>query len=213
MKNIKEFIPSLLGLILSIIAFVVYVITTEKILPLTCVQIFVVPLLLFIIQGLNWTNKIRIPIVFQYLLCIHLVLALILGSGFDFYDKFSWWDLLLHGYFGFLFSFLVFIILFNYDGEKMKPILFLVIIFFITMGAAGLWEIYEFTMDRLLNGDAQRIQESIAQGHTPVYDTMMDLIIAISGILGFYAILFVDKCHNYRISKYIYKAIKKENKE
>ncbi|MDE5545858.1 MAG: hypothetical protein K2I88_00180 [Anaeroplasmataceae bacterium] len=126
-----------------------------------------------------------------------------------YYDEFACWDMILHGYFGFVCSVFVFIILLNYGCEKMKPILFFAIIFFVTMGTAGLWEIYEFIMDRLLDGDAQRVQESIAQGYTPVYDTMMDMIIAIAGIVGFYIAVGIDKLYKYKCIKYIYQEIKK----
>ncbi|MDE7105599.1 MAG: hypothetical protein K2O22_00355, partial [Anaeroplasmataceae bacterium] len=207
MKKIKEFIPSILGGIVSLIGIIVYIVLSEKVLPLICVQILVVPIILLIFQGLNLTKKIRIPTLFSYLLLIHLILALVLGSGFDFYDKIACWDMILHGYFGFLCSFFVFIILLNYDGKKMKPVLFFVIIFFITMGVAGLWEIYEFIMDRLLDGDAQRIQESIALGHTPVYDTMMDMIISILGIVIFYVAIAIDKFSKYKCVKHIYQQI------
>ena len=54
------------------------------------------------------------------------------------------------------------------------------------MGCAAIWEIFEFVCDALLNGDAQRVMESILMGRTPVYDTMMDIIIAIAGCAVFF---------------------------
>ncbi|MDE6655767.1 MAG: hypothetical protein K2J85_02115, partial [Anaeroplasmataceae bacterium] len=209
MRRIKEFMPSIIGLFISIIAFIVYIMISEKIAALTCVQILVVPIILFLLQGLNMTNKISIPILFHYLLLLHLILALILGSGFNFYDKIACWDMILHGYFGFIFSVLVCILLLNYNGEKINSFLFFILIFFVTMGAASLWEIYEFVMDTLLDGDAQRIQESISQGHTPVYDTMMDMIVAILGITVFYISIGIDKMCKYKWLRYIYQKIKK----
>ena len=209
MTKIKYFIPSMLGLNISILGLIIYVVISKEVIPLTCVQILIVPILLLLLQVLNMAKKIRIPLVFHYLLLIHLVMALVLGSGMGYYDEFACWDMILHGYFGFVCSTFVFIILLNYGCEKINPILFFAIIFFVTMGVAGLWEIYEFIMDRLLNGDAQRVQESIAQGHTPVYDTMMDMIIAIAGIVGFYIAVGIDKLYKYRGIKYIYKEIKK----
>ncbi len=213
MKKIQAFLPCIIGFVISVVAFSVYLATTKEISALLCIQILACPLILIIFPVLNLTKKVRIPIVFSYVLLIHLVLALVLGSGFGFYEKIACWDMILHGYFGFVASFLIFIVLINYNGEKLNSILFFVIIFFITMGLAGLWEIYEFIADRILNGDAQRVEESILQGHTPVYDTMMDMIISISGIIGFYVCIGIDKLCGYRITKYLYKDIKNISKE
>lgn len=213
MKKVRDFLPAMLSGVISIIASIIYSVFTKEPKLLTYLQILVGPMILFIIQGLNMTKIIRIPTLLSYLLMLHFFLALILGSAFNFYDRISCWDMILHGYFGFLFSFFVLCILLNYEKERMNPVLLFVIIFFTTMGAAGLWEIWEFTMDSLTNGDTQRIQESIAQGHTPVWDTMMDMIIAIPGILVFYACIGIDKLTGFRFMRYIYRDIKIENKE
>ena len=208
MKKIKYFIPSILGLIISMMGIIIYIAISDEVVALICVQMIAVPIILLVLQGLNMTKKIHFPLVCHYLLLIHLVMALVLGSGMGYYDEFACWDMILHGYFGFVCSVFVFVILLNYDGKKIKPILFFTIIFFVTMGVAGLWEIYEFVMDRLLDGDAQRVQESISQGHTPVYDTMMDMIIAIAGIVCFYIAVGIDKLRNYICIGYIYQEIK-----
>lgn len=208
MKKVKEFLPSLLGIFISLFALLINVVFSEKVNVLTCFQILSMPMILFLLQAWSMTKKIHIPKVFSYVLLIHLFLALVLGSGFDFYNKIACWDMILHGYFGFVASLFVFILLLNYNGEKLHPVLFIAILFLTTMGAAGMWEIYEFVMDRVLGGDTQRVQESISLGYTPVYDTMMDMIIAISGILVFYVCLLIDKICNYKISKSLYFKIK-----
>ena len=213
MKKIQAFLPCFIGLGIVIVAFSIYFATAKEISALLCIQILATPLILIIFPLLNLTKKVRIPIVFSYVLLIHLVFALVLGSGFGFYEKVACWDMILHGYFGFVASLLIFILLLNYNGDKLKAIFLFAIIFFVTMGLAGLWEIYEFTADRILGADAQRVEESILQGHTPVYDTMMDMIISISGILGFYVCIGIDKLCGYRFTKYLYNDIKNINKE
>ncbi|MCM1131695.1 MAG: hypothetical protein NC310_06560 [Roseburia sp.] len=206
--KIKYFLPSILGLVISLLGLIIYILISDEFVVIKCVQMLAVPIILLVLQGLNMTKKIHIPLILHYLLLVHLVMALVLGSGMGYYDKFAWWDMLLHGYFGFVCSAFVFIILLNYDGERMKSILFFVVIFFVTMGTAGLWEIYEFVMDRLLDGDVQRIQESISQGHTPVYDTMMDMIITIVGIGCFYTAVGIDRLRKYSFIRDIYREIK-----
>ncbi len=211
MKKLTNYLPFIIDLILSLIATIVYSVITEEKEFIAYVQFLVGPVLLLAIQLLNLTKLVRIPILLNYLLMLHLIMALLLGSGFKFYDLIPSWDMILHGYFGFLCSALVFCILLNFNGEKLSLILILVLIFFVTMGAAGMWEICEFTMDSLTGSDTQRIQESIDNGHTPVYDTMMDLIIAIPGILLFYLYILIDKLNKYRITAYLYKDIKRIN--
>lgn len=208
MQKLKNFLPFIIDFVLAIIAIIVYSILIEDKTFITYLQFLVGPFLLLVIQLLNRTKFLHIPNILSYLLMIHLVMALLLGGGFAFYDLIPAWDLILHGYFGFLCSAFVFCILLNFNGEQLSLILILVLIFFVTMGAAGLWEICEFTMDSLTGSDTQRIQESINNGHTPVYDTMLDLIIAIPGILIFYFYLLIDKLNQYRITAYIYKDIR-----
>ena len=123
----------------------------------------------------------------------HLIIALDLGSALKFYDKVSCWDLIAHGYFGFVASFLVLTVLLNFNGDKLKFVLLLGIILFIVIGFGGFWEIIEFICDRVLGGDSQRVQESIDLGHTPVWDTMMDLIVTIPGVLCFWLVMMIDQ--------------------
>lgn len=213
MKQLKKYIPLGIDLIITFIAIIVYSCLKLERAPLTYVQILVGPMVLGAVLLLNHTRTIHIPTIISYLLMIHLVLALILGSAFNFYDLIPAWDMILHGYFGFLCSVLVFCVLLNYNGEQLKGFFIFVLIFFVTMGVAGLWEIYEFTMDSLLGGDAQRVEESILAGHSPVYDTMMDMIIAVVGIILFYLCMLLDKCRSYRLTRYLYKEIQMNKKD
>ncbi len=213
MKQLKKYIPLGIDLIITFIAIIVYSCLKPERAPLTYVQILVGPMVLGAVLLLNHTRTIHIPTIISYLLMIHLVLALILGSAFNFYDLIPAWDMILHGYFGFLCSVLVFCVLLNYNGEQLKGFFIFVLIFFVTMGVAGLWEIYEFTMDSLLGGDAQRVEESILAGHSPVYDTMMDMIIAVVGIILFYLCMLLDKCRSYRLTRYLYKEIHMNKKD
>ena len=47
-------------------------------------------------------RRIFIPPEFQFIAAFFVFLSLYLGSGFDFYYRFWWWDLVLHTYSGFL---------------------------------------------------------------------------------------------------------------
>lgn len=55
--------------------------------------------------------------------------------------------------------------------------------------------------DTLLVSDAQRVQEALELGLSPVKDTITDIIVAVAGVLVFYAGLYVDKICKHRITK------------
>lgn len=101
-----------------------------------------------------------------------------LGNAFHFYSVISGYDSFLH----FTSSILTCVIALNilvllkkYDKKSVIfNVLFMVSI---TMMAAALWEIFEFSMDSLLLIDAQRVKL------TGVKDTMIDMICALTGSL------------------------------
>ncbi|MDE7094991.1 MAG: hypothetical protein K2O23_00730, partial [Anaeroplasmataceae bacterium] len=68
MKKWKDFIPSIIGFLASMIGLIVYLVTTENFSFLICIQILAVPIILLLVQGLNMTKKIYIPVLFNYLL-------------------------------------------------------------------------------------------------------------------------------------------------
>lgn len=191
--KIKRWIPLIIDLFVSVVTLVVYSVTSEKLEFLVYLQICIGPIVLLALELLNKTKWIRIPLFVTAIITSHLIIALDLGSALKFYDKVSCWDLIAHGYFGFVASFLVLTVLLNFNGDKLKFVLLLGIILFIVIGFGGFWEIIEFICDRVLGGDSQRVQESIDLGHTPVWDTMMDLIITIPGVLCFWLVMMIDQ--------------------
>ena len=138
MKKVRDFIPVILSGLISIISIIIYSALTKERSFLIYLQIFVGPIALMVIPILNKFKIVKIPVVLSYLLLIHFFLALILGSTFGFYDRISCWDMILHGYFGFVFAFLTLCILLNFDGEKLNGVLLFILLFFVTMGAAGI---------------------------------------------------------------------------
>ena len=132
---------------------------------------------------------------------VFVFLASDLGSGLYFYDKFTWWDLVMHGAFGFLCCLAVFVLLVRWGGARLNPAGFMVIILMFTLGVAAMWEIWEYAVDSITGGDSQRVAESIAQGKSPLADTMEDIIIALAGCAAFYIALLIDKLCKYRVSK------------
>ncbi|TDT78122.1 hypothetical protein BDE40_1428 [Litoreibacter halocynthiae] len=126
--------------------------------------------------------KIALPVPFVVAITMFLFATVFLGEAFDFYGRFWWWDIALHGtsaigfgLTGFLFAFMLF------EGDRFAaPHWALALIAFsIAMTTGALWEVFEFTMDSLFGLNMQK---------TGLDDTMGDLIVdAIGGALGSFA--------------------------
>jgi hypothetical protein len=107
----------------------------------------------FIVTIIANKKNIVLPSSFQLISVIFILLALYFGELMKFYDKFWWWDLLLHSIFG---SYAVIVALHLIEGiiikkkevTKKRFITFTVIFAFcfsITLGT--LWEVFEFLGD------------------------------------------------------------------
>lgn len=151
----------------------------------------------------QYNNKKKFPPVINVLIMIHILLASNLGSAMDFYGKFDCWDLVMHGYFGFVAAVTLYLLLLRWNGDKLNRFGFFALIFLGTLGGAAIWEIFEFTCDTFLGSDAQRVQESLALGLSPIQDTITDIIAALVGVLVFYVGIYVVNFCNKRAAKKI----------
>lgn len=114
---------------------------------------------------------IRLPMRFVAAIVIFVFATIFLGEAFDFYNRFWWWDIALHGgsavgfgLIGFLFVFMLF------EGNLyVAPawaVGFMSFCFALTIGAV--WEIFEFAMDQIFGLNMQK---------SGLIDTMWDLIL------------------------------------
>lgn len=114
---------------------------------------------------------IRLPVRFFGWIVVFVFATIFLGEAFDFYGRFWWWDVVLHGgsalafgLIGFLFVFMLF------EGDRYAApagaVAFMSFCFALTIGA--LWEIFEFAMDQTFGLNMQK---------TGLMDTMWDLIV------------------------------------
>ncbi len=119
--------------------------------------------------------QIELPVYFFAGIVLFIFGTVFLGEAFGFYEKYWWWDVLLHGgsamgfgLIGFIFVFILF------EGDKYAaPHWALALIAFciaITIGAV--WEIFEFAMDQLFG---------LAMQKSGLMDTMWDLIVDVIG--------------------------------
>ena len=120
--------------------------------------------------------SLRLPMPFLLATTIFIFASIVLGEAFDFYERLWWWDLALHtsaavgfGMLGFLFVFM----LFEGDRFAAPPAAIAFITFCVAMMIGAMWEVFEFTMDKLFGLNMQK---------SGLDDTMGDLIVnAIGG--------------------------------
>jgi len=125
--------------------------------------------------------KARLPVKFPHevqIVAIAFVFAtLFLGEIRDYYERFWWWDLVLHGTAGLLLGILGFMIVYILNENEhvdlhMRPSFLALFAFCFSQAIGALWEIFEFAMDRFLSLTMQKPMLGDPSGLT---DTMWDL--------------------------------------
>ena len=104
---------------------------------------------------------------------VFIYMSLYLGEVNDFYAKFWWWDLVLHGGSGFLLGITGFLLVYLLNEDKkanmhLTPGFIALFAFTFSQGLGSLWEIFEFGMDQAFGLNMQK---------SGLVDTMSDLII------------------------------------
>lgn len=125
----------------------------------------------YIPQFLASQIKVRLPLQFQFFITLFLYLSIFLGEIGGYYERFWWWDVVLHAGSAFAFGFVGFLILYLlYLRHKLTASPFLISFFAFSFGIAigTLWEVFEFGMDELFGLNMQK---------SGLRDTMWDLIV------------------------------------
>lgn len=113
----------------------------------------------------------RIPSALLTASIVFVYATLFLGEVHNFYERFWWWDVLLHtgSAIGFgLIGSIILILLFRQGKVKASPIVVSVFAFTFAVAIGALWEIFEFGMDQLFGLTMQK---------NGLFDTMFDLIV------------------------------------
>ncbi len=128
---------------------------------------------------------IRLPMTFAAMIVVFLFATLFLGEIGGFYERYWWWDVVLHSGsalgFGLIGYVLVFM-LFEGDRFAAPPLALAFLAFSIGVSIGAIWEIFEFTMDGLFGMNMQK---------SGLVDTMWDLIVdtigaSIGAMAGFF---------------------------
>lgn len=123
--------------------------------------------------------RVYLPSFIQVIITLFIFAAQYLGEIRNFYERFWWWDIMLHTTSGFILGIIGFMFVYllnkNYDTNvTLSPIFIALFAFCFAVMIGVLWEVYEFSMDRLVGFNMQKFREA---GQDGLIDTMLDLIV------------------------------------
>lgn len=132
---------------------------------------------------------IQFPRIFLSVFILFLYASIFLGTANHFYDRFWWWDKMLHSLSGLIFADLGYIIAMylqrreksNAELSRRVTALFA---FCFSVASEAVWEIYEYSMDKTFGTRYQGIG---------IDDTMTDIICDTIGALIFALFLLYQK--------------------
>ena len=118
---------------------------------------------------------IHIPVSFIAAIVLFTFATLFLGEVFDFYERYWWWDVVMHGSsalgFGIV-GFLLIFMLFEGDRYAAPPAAIALLSFCMAVTIGAVWELFEFAMDQFFGLNMQK---------SGLVDTMWDLIVDMIG--------------------------------
>lgn len=133
---------------------------------------------------------VQIPAEFQILAVIFVFAALFLGEVRSFYARIWWWDIALHTSSGLLLGIVGFLLIYVLNENErvdvhMTPRFVALFAFLFAVSVGAIWEIFEFSMDRLFGMTMQKPMFDDPSGLT---DTMWDLVVDTVGAFAISAL-------------------------
>jgi len=133
--------------------------------------------------------KINLPNEFETFVILFLFLHFALGEMRGFYEKIAWWDLMMHSSSAIMLGMLGFMIVYTlfYTREvRCSPLFAAIFTFSFVLALGAVWELFEFSMDVLLNFNMQK---------SGLIDTMTDLLLDTIGALfsSVFGYLYITK--------------------
>ena len=123
--------------------------------------------------------SLKLPVSFVALIVMFVFATLFLGEVLDFYERYWWWDIALHGASAVTFGMIGFLfVFFLFEGDRFAapPLALALISFCFAVTIGTLWEIFEFGMDQMFGLNMQK---------SGLLDTMGDLIVdVLGGLVG-----------------------------
>ena len=154
-----------------------------------------------IVMGLVFLAPFLIELIFRRrlsnaVLLIFNVFAFLsgfLGCVLNFYDKYIWFDIVIHVIFGYLSAFVGLFLILNLEKGKSKILTTLLFCLFAVFALELVWELLEWGMSNIFN---MHVQGEIVPGtNAPlVTDTMIDILCNFSGGIIFAIHYLIGKC-------------------
>ena len=135
--------------------------------------------------------RIILPVEVEFALTTLIFLHFILGEAADYYNRFWWFDLVLHSSSGILIGMVGFVIIYFFlytNRISANPLMVAVFSVSFSLAAGAIWEVFEFMMDLVFGFNMQK---------SGLVDTMSDLIVNFLGAcvvgIGVYRYLTKDE--------------------
>ncbi|MBU2935608.1 MULTISPECIES: hypothetical protein [Pacificibacter] len=159
-----------------IVAFVAGLFTARYAASFLALGTFILTLVPFFVAR---KFDVYVPRRFMAAIILFIFATLFLGEVVDFYNRYWWWDVVLHGgsALGFgLIGFLIVFMMFQGDRFAAPPLAIGLFGFCFALSIGALWEVFEYAMDQTFGMSMQK---------NGLQDTMWDLIVdAIGGLIG-----------------------------
>ncbi|MDI3504196.1 MAG: hypothetical protein PWP64_1132 [Candidatus Cloacimonadota bacterium] len=154
----------------------------------------VLTLILFMLPTImTKRSNIRIPALFQIIIMLFVFASMYLGEVHSYFDRYIWWDRLLHTSSAVLLSYIGFLLIYALNRDRrmhvrLSPFFMALFSFCFAMMVGTIWEIFEYTIDSLLGANMQKARylEKIYGSFDTrlgLQDTMQDLIVTAIGAL------------------------------
>jgi len=135
------------------------------------------------------TFRITLPVEVDLVLTTFIFAHFVLGEAGNYYNRFWFFDLILHSSSGILIGMVGFVVMYFFlYSSKVRANPFLVSVFCVSfsLAAGALWEIIEFGIDSIFGFNMQK---------TGLVDTMSDLIVDFLGacVVGFWVYRYLKK--------------------
>ncbi len=155
----------------------------------------------------------EIPAEFHLTAVVFIFASLYLGEIQDFYFRFWWWDIALHSSAGLLMGIVGFLLVYLLNESKrvelyMTPVFLSLFAFSFAVTIGTIWEIFEFTMDRLFGLNMQKPMMGDPSGLT---DTMWDMIVNAMGafVISFMGWWYLKRKQTFFVKDWIRKFIER----
>ena len=143
----------------------------------------VAAIMVLMLAPLLFRLPVEVPSEIQIVAVLFAFATIFLGEVHDYYQRFWWWDAVLHTTSGLLLGMLGFMFVYMLNEDRhvdlhMRPSFVALFAFFFAVGIGAIWEIFEFGMDQFVGTNMQPATSGDPSGLT---DTIHDLIVDTAG--------------------------------